>query len=74
MLIREEIDENATVYIDADMNGDGSTYRVERNGGLVKSDILIEVPPSANGVRNEAAQAVKRMKIEEVDDDDEMDE
>ncbi|GKA91899.1 chaperone protein ClpB1 [Tanacetum coccineum] len=80
MLIREEIDENATVYIDADMNGDGLTYRVERNGGLVnaatgqKSDILIEVPPSANGVRNEAAQAVKRMKIEEVDDDDEMDE
>ncbi|KAJ0819674.1 putative ClpA/B family, P-loop containing nucleoside triphosphate hydrolase [Helianthus annuus] len=50
MLIREEIDENSTVYIDAGMDGEELSYRVERNGGLVnaatgqKSDILIEVP------------------------------
>ncbi|KAM7275706.1 hypothetical protein ACFE04_017572 [Oxalis oulophora] len=33
MLIREEIDENSTVYIDS--NGDELAYRVEKNGGLV---------------------------------------
>lgn len=76
MLVREEIDENSTVYIDAAIDGAGLTYRVEKNGGLVnaatgeKSDILIQIP---NGVRSDAAQAVKRMKIEEIDDD-EMDE
>lgn len=76
MLVREEIDENSTVYIDAALDGTGLTYRVEDNGGLVnaatgeKSDILIQIP---NGVRSDAAQAVKRMKIEEIDDD-EMDE
>ncbi|XP_024971060.1 chaperone protein ClpB1 [Cynara cardunculus var. scolymus] len=79
MLIREEIDENSTVYIDAGANGEELSYRTEKNGGVVnaatgqKSDILIQVP--ANGeARSDAAQAVKRMKIEEVDDDDEMDE
>ncbi|PWA98085.1 chaperone protein clpb1 [Artemisia annua] len=62
------------------MKGEELTYRVERHGGLVnaatgqKSDIPIEVPPSANGFLNDVAQAVKRMKIEEVGDDDEMDE
>ncbi|KAK4402264.1 Chaperone protein ClpB1 [Sesamum angolense] len=77
MLIREEIDENSTVYIDASLDGKDLTYRVEKNGGLFnaatgeKSDILIQIP---NGVRADAAQAVKRMKIEEIDDDDEMDE
>lgn len=77
MLVREEIDENSTVFIDAAIDGNGLSYRVENNGGLVnaatgeKSDILIQIP---NGVvRSDAAQAVKRMKIEEVDDD-EMDE
>ncbi|KAL0357443.1 UNVERIFIED_CONTAM: Chaperone protein ClpB1 [Sesamum calycinum] len=76
MLIREEIDENSTVYIDASLDGKDLTYRVEKNGGLFnaatgeKSDILIQIP---NGVRADAAQAVKRMKIEEIDDDDEMD-
>ncbi|XP_047338733.1 chaperone protein ClpB1 [Impatiens glandulifera] len=73
MLVREEIDENSTVYIDA---GDGKTlsFRVEKNGGLVnastgeKSDILIQLP---NGVpKNDATQAVKRMKIEEIEDDE----
>lgn len=79
MLIREEIDENSTVYIDADMKGKELTYRTERNGGLVnaatgqKSDILIEVPAVNGEARGDATQAVKRMKIEEVDDDDEMD-
>ncbi|KAI7986165.1 Chaperone protein ClpB1 [Camellia lanceoleosa] len=77
MLVKEEIDENSTVYIDVSYNRKELAYRVERNGGLVnaatgqKSDILIQIP---NGPRSDAAQAVKKMKIEEIDDDDEMDE
>ncbi|KAF5774382.1 hypothetical protein HanRHA438_Chr13g0610261 [Helianthus annuus] len=80
MLIKEDIDENTAVYIDAGMNGDGLSYRVEKNGGLVnaatgqKSDILIEVPNANGGTRSDDAQAVKRMKIQEIEDDDEMDE
>lgn len=82
MLVRAEIDENSTVYIDADLTGKELTYRVEKNGGLVnavtgqKSDILIQIPNGARneaGPRNEAAQAVKKMRIEEIEDDDEMD-
>lgn len=79
MLIREEIDENSTVYIDAGPNGSDLVYRVEKNGGFVnaatglKTDVLIQVP-NANGPRNDAAQAVKKIKIEEIDDGDEMDE
>ncbi|WMV21720.1 hypothetical protein MTR67_015105 [Solanum verrucosum] len=76
MLVKEEIDENSTVYIDAGRGGKDLTYRVENNGGLVnaatgkKSDVLIQLP---NGQRNDAAQAVKKMRIEEIDDeDDEM--
>nr|GMD35809.1 chaperone protein ClpB1 [Ipomoea batatas] len=52
MLVKEEIDENSTVYIDAAYNGKELSYKVEKNGGLVnaatgqKSDILIEVPTS----------------------------
>ncbi|KAJ0436767.1 putative ClpA/B family, AAA+ ATPase domain, ATPase, AAA-type, core, Clp, repeat (R) [Helianthus annuus] len=71
MLIREEIDENSTVYIDAGMNGEELSYRVERNGGPMnaetrqKCDILIQVP-CAND-----EQAAKRIKIEEVDEIDE---
>ena len=30
MLIREEIDENSTVYIDAGPNGSGLVYKVEK--------------------------------------------
>lgn len=77
MLIREEIDENSTVYIDAVPGKKELSYRVEKNGGLVnaktgqKSDILIDI---LNGVRSDAAQAVKKMKIEATDEDDEMDE
>jgi ATP-dependent Clp protease ATP-binding subunit ClpB len=76
MLIREEIDENSTVYIDAGPNGSELVYRVEKNGGFVnaatglKTDVLIQIP---DGPRNDAAQAVKRMKIEEIDEGDEMD-
>lgn len=72
MLIREEIDENSTVYIDAGTSGDKLAYKVEK-GGMVdattgqKSDVLIQIP---NGVRNDTSQAVKKMRIEEVDDDD----
>jgi ATP-dependent Clp protease ATP-binding subunit ClpB len=76
MLIKEEIDENSTVYIDAGPNGSELVYRVEKNGGFVnaatglKTDVLIQIP---DGPRNDAAQAVKRMKIEEIDEGDEMD-
>lgn len=73
MLVKEEIDENSTVYIDAGPGGKDLIYRVEKNGGLVnaetgkKSDVLIQLP---NGPRSDAAQAVKKMRIEEIDDDD----
>ncbi|KAL3849129.1 hypothetical protein ACJIZ3_011011 [Penstemon smallii] len=79
MLVKEEIDENSTVYIDASLDGKKLVYRVEKNGGLVnaatgqKSDILIQLP-NGNVRPTDAAQAVKRMKIEEIEDDDEMDE
>lgn len=78
MLIQEEIDENCTVYIDAAGAKDELSYKVDRSGGLVnaetgqKSDILIQVPSDA--VRNDAAQAVKKMRIMEEDDEDGMDE
>lgn len=75
MLVKGEIDENSTVYIDAP-NGSELAYRIEKNGGLVnaetgqKADVLIRIP---NGIRSDAAQAVKKMKIEEIGDEDEMD-
>ncbi|XP_031258763.1 chaperone protein ClpB1 [Pistacia vera] len=75
MLLREEIDENSTVYIDAGPHGDDLVYQVDKNGGFVnaatgqKSDVLIQIP---NGPRSDAAQAVKKMKIEEIEDDEEM--
>ncbi|KAI3915952.1 hypothetical protein MKW98_004393, partial [Papaver atlanticum] len=34
MILREEIDENSTVYIDASLDGAELTYRVEKNGGM----------------------------------------
>ncbi|KAJ4974367.1 hypothetical protein NE237_007541 [Protea cynaroides] len=78
MLIQDEIDENSTVYIDAGPGGKELVYRVDKNGGLVnaatgqKSDILIEIPNE--GRRSDAEQAVKKMKIEEIDDEEEMEE
>lgn len=75
MLVREEIDENSTVYIDASPKGDNLVYRVQKNGGFVdaatgrKSDVLIQIP---NGPRTDPSQAVKKMKIEQIVDDDEM--
>lgn len=78
MLVREEIDENSTVYIDAGPEGQDLVYRVEKNGGLVnaatgqKTDVLIQIP---NAPRDDAAQKVKKMRIQEIvdkDDDDEM--
>ena len=75
MVVREEIDKNSTVYIDAGSGGSDLVYRVEKNGGIVnattgqKSDVLIHI---ANGPKkNDAAQAVKKMSIEEIEDDDE---
>nr|GLL18490.1 chaperone protein ClpB1 [Ipomoea trifida] len=73
MLVKEEIDENSTVYIDAGADGE-LRYEVEY-GGLVnaatgqKADILIDIP---SGPRSDAAQAVKKLKIEEIDDDIDM--
>jgi ATP-dependent Clp protease ATP-binding subunit ClpB len=67
MLIREEIDENSTVYVDAAPGKEELAYRVDKNGGLVnaqtgqKSDILIQVPNGAVG--SDATHSVKRMKI-----------
>ncbi|KAI8528826.1 hypothetical protein RHMOL_Rhmol12G0178000 [Rhododendron molle] len=75
MLVREEIEENSTVYIDAAPNGKDLVYRVEKDGELVnaaagqKSDILIQIP---NDAKPDAAQSVKKMMIEEVDEDDKM--
>lgn len=78
MLVREEIDENSTVYIDAGPDGQDLVYRVEKNGGLVnattgqKTDVLIQIPKAP---RDDAAQKVKKMKIQEIvdnNDDDEM--
>ena len=73
MLVREEIDENYRVYIDAAPNGSDLVYRVEKNGGLInattgqKSEVLIQIQ---NGPKSDAAQAVKKMKIAEIDDND----
>jgi len=75
MLVKEEIDENSTVYIDAGPEGSELIYRVEKNGGMVnavtgqKSDVLIQIP---NGPlpRSDAAQAVKKLKIEPMDEDE----
>lgn len=75
MLIKEEIDENSTVYIDAAYNGKELAYKVEKNGGLVnattgqKSDILIQIVNGPTS-RSDAAKAVKKMKIEEIDGDE----
>lgn len=77
MLISGEIDENSTVYIDAVPEQQTLSYRVDRNGGIVnqntgaKSDILIEIPNSAY-FNADASQAVKKMRIEEIDDDEPM--
>ncbi|CAJ1975356.1 unnamed protein product [Sphenostylis stenocarpa] len=74
MLVKEEIDENSTVYIDAGVEGSELVYRVENNGGMVnavtgqKSDILIQMPGSLP--RSDAAQAVKKLKIEQMDEDE----
>lgn len=74
MLIKEEIDESSTVYIDAAKGKKDLSFRVEKNGGMVdastgkKTDILIEIP---DGVSDNAAQVVKKMKIIADDDEDE---
>ncbi|KAF8037418.1 hypothetical protein BT93_B0349 [Corymbia citriodora subsp. variegata] len=77
MLIREELDENSTVYIDAGRHGDGLVYRVEKNGGLInpetgqKSEILIQV---SDGPKNDTAcWPVNKIKIEEIIGDEEID-
>lgn len=75
MLVKEEIDENSTVYINAGSGGQDLVYRVEKNGGLVnaatgeKADVLIQIPSSSRD--DAAAKTVKKMKIEEIVDDDE---
>lgn len=77
MLISGEIDENSTVYIEAMPGQQTLSYRVDRNGGVVnqntgaKSDILIEIPSSVYP-NPDPSQAVKKMRIEEIDDDEPM--
>lgn len=69
MLLKEEIDEKSTVYIDIGFKGRELIYRVEKNGGIgnavtgQKSDIRIHMP---NGPlpRSDAAQVVKKMRVE----------
>lgn len=77
MLIREELEENSTVYIDAAPHTDGLAYQVEKNGGLSnpetgqKSEILVQVPSGPKN--NTARMPVNKIKIGEIDDDEEMD-
>jgi ATP-dependent Clp protease ATP-binding subunit ClpB len=75
MLIRGEIDENSTLFIDVKKTLTGKkelSYHVENNGGLVnsetgvKSDILIHVPDRPR----ENVKEVKRMKIQALDEDE----
>ncbi|KAE9602211.1 putative ClpA/B family, Clp ATPase, P-loop containing nucleoside triphosphate hydrolase [Lupinus albus] len=78
MLVREEIDENSIVYIDVGAKGSELVYHVEKNGWIVnpatghKSEILIQI---SNGTtKTDVAQAIKKMKIEKIDDDEEEEE
>ncbi|XP_057823301.2 chaperone protein ClpB1 isoform X1 [Cryptomeria japonica] len=71
MLISGEIDENSAVNIDAVSGQSKLSYHVERNGRLVtelKSDALTEIPAST--VKSDAFQAVMKIRIEEIDDDE----
>lgn len=73
MLINDEIDDNSTVYIDVKPDINELSYRVERTGGLVnattgkKSDILIGI---SDGKLN--SHTTKKLRIEEMDSDDDM--
>eukprot|EP01018_Ginkgo_biloba_P024764 Gb_21273 [translate_table: standard] len=76
MLISGEIDENTSVYIDAMPEQQRLSYQVEKNEGLPnpnngKSPILIENPSS---VKSDPPQTVTKtkMKFEEIDDDEPM--
>ncbi|XP_045817512.1 chaperone protein ClpB1-like isoform X1 [Trifolium pratense] len=67
MLIRKEIDENTTVYIDADPEGSRLVYRVENNGGInaeteMNSDILIQI---TNAPENDSTPPSNKRKIDE---------
>ena len=77
MLIREEIDDNSTVFIDAEPARDELSFRVDRNGGLVDpttghvGDILIQVPNGSD--RAASSQTVKKIKLDlDVEDDEDM--
>jgi ATP-dependent Clp protease ATP-binding subunit ClpB len=68
MLVREEIDENTTVYIDANPKLSDLAYTVEKNGGIVngetgmKSNILIQIP---NGPKTDQCSSGKEDEMEE---------
>lgn len=70
MIIREEIDDNTTVFIDADPKGSGLIYRIKNNGSIVivengvKSNIFIQIPKS------DATRPAKKMRIEGINDND----
>jgi len=71
MLIREEIDENTTVCIDAGPKGSDLVYRVEKNGGIVnaetgvKSDILIQIPNGPKSVSENGYEVIGDDEMEE---------
>lgn len=73
MLISDEIDENSTVYIDVQPGKKELCYQVDKKGGVVnattgqKSDILIAIPDGKVG-----SHSPKKLKIEEMDSDDDM--
>ncbi|KAG5522730.1 hypothetical protein RHGRI_034770 [Rhododendron griersonianum] len=75
VILAESYDPLFSSLPDVVPNGKDLVYRVEKDGGLVnaatrqKSDILIQIP---NDAKSDAAQSVKKMKIEKVDEDDEM--
>ncbi|XP_038880335.1 chaperone protein ClpB1 [Benincasa hispida] len=60
MLIKEEIDEQFTVYIDASNGGKDLEYRVEKNNGLFngisdrKYELLIQIPSVEKNKRDES--------------------
>ncbi|KAL7192245.1 hypothetical protein ACSBR2_024145 [Camellia fascicularis] len=74
MLLKSEVKENSTVYIDAASNGKELTYQVKNDGGLMngagqRSDFSFRIH---DGSRSDFQQVVKKMemKIEEMDGND----
>lgn len=73
MVINAIFQWNSTVYIDMKPGTNELCYQVQKTGGFVnemtgkKSDILISIPDGKVG-----PQLTKKLKIEEIEGDDEM--